>query len=57
MDLSLETVVSVALGLGLAAAAGFRVFVPLLVLNLASRFGYVPLAFAVNTVTTGAEDL
>lgn len=44
MDLSLETVVSVALGLGLAAAAGFRVFVPLLVLNLASRFGYVPLA-------------
>ena len=44
MDLSLDTVVSVALGLGLAAAAGFRVFVPLLVLNLAARWGYVPLA-------------
>jgi hypothetical protein len=34
----------VALGLGLAAAAGFRVFVPLLVLNLAARWGYVPLS-------------
>jgi len=44
MDLSLDTIVSVALGLGLAAAAGFRVFVPLLVLNLAARWGYVPLA-------------
>jgi hypothetical protein len=35
---------SVALGLGLAAAAGFRVFVPLLALGLASRHGLVPLA-------------
>lgn len=35
---------SVALGLGLAAAAGFRVFVPLLALGLASRQGLVALA-------------
>lgn len=44
MGESLDAVISVALGLGLAAAAGFRVFVPLLILNLASRWGYVPLA-------------
>lgn len=36
--------VSVALGLGLAAAAGLRVFVPLFALGLASRLGYVQLA-------------
>lgn len=46
MDVAPEMVplVSVALGLGLAAAAGFRVFVPLLALGLASRQGLVPLA-------------
>jgi hypothetical protein len=31
-------------GIGLSAAAGFRVFVPLLVLGLAARTGYVPVA-------------
>ena len=40
----LMPLVSVAIGLGLAAAAGFRVFVPLLALGLASRQGLVPLA-------------
>ncbi len=35
---------SVALGLGLAAAAGLRVFVPLFALGLASNAGYVQLA-------------
>ncbi|MDX2168012.1 MAG: DUF4126 domain-containing protein [Deltaproteobacteria bacterium] len=40
----LMPLVSVALGLGLAAAAGFRVFVPLLVLGGAARAGYVGLA-------------
>jgi hypothetical protein len=46
MDVAPEMlpVLSVALGLGLAAAAGFRVFVPLLALGLASRQGLVPLA-------------
>lgn len=34
---------SVALGLGLAAATGFRVFVPLLVAGLAARADYIPL--------------
>lgn len=42
--ISFETPLSLAIGIGLAAACGFRVFVPLLVLSLASRSGYVPLA-------------
>src|SRR4029079_6096529 len=33
----MDTVLSVLIGLGLAAACGFRVFVPLLVMSLASR--------------------
>jgi hypothetical protein len=35
---------SVALGIGLAAACGFRVFVPLLGMSLAARSGLLPLA-------------
>jgi hypothetical protein len=44
MEPSLDTFVALGLGLGLAAAAGLRVFVPLLVLGLAARAGMVPLA-------------
>ena len=46
MDVAPEMVpfLGVALGLGLAAAAGFRVFVPLLALGIASRQGWVSLA-------------
>src|ERR1044072_4067766 len=33
----------VALGIGLAAATGFRVFVPLLIAGLAARAGWLPL--------------
>lgn len=36
-------IVSVALGLGLSASAGFRVFVPLLVAALAAKFNLLPL--------------
>lgn len=43
MDGTVAPLISVALGIGLAAAAGFRVFVPLLVAGLAARAGYVPL--------------
>jgi hypothetical protein len=43
MDGSLATVISVALGIGLAAATGFRVFLPLLVAALAARYGALPL--------------
>ena len=44
MGITPDTVLSLGIGLGLAAAAGFRVFVPLLVLSLAARAGYVPLS-------------
>lgn len=39
-----ETLLSLALGLGLAAACGFRVFVPLLALGVAVRTGHVDVA-------------
>jgi hypothetical protein len=39
-----ESLVSIAVGLALAAAAGFRVFVPLLVLSLAARAEWVQLS-------------
>jgi hypothetical protein len=38
------TALSVCLGLGLSAATGFRVFVPLLLINLASRGGWLELS-------------
>ncbi len=38
------TIFSLMIGIGLSAACGFRVFVPLLVLNLAARGGYLTLA-------------
>jgi len=39
-----ETLLGICLGLGLSAACGFRVFVPLLVLSLASWSGHLSLA-------------
>lgn len=43
MDTSFASVLSVALGIGLAAATGFRVFLPLLIAGLAARAGWIPL--------------
>ncbi len=62
----MQFAVSILLGLGLAASCGFRVFVPLLVTNIASMLGYVKLAggfewmgswlaFAVFTTATIVE--
>lgn len=39
----METFLSVLTGIGVAAACGFRVFVPLLALGLAGRWGVLPL--------------
>lgn len=39
----LDLALSIALGVGLAAATGFRVFVPLLVMSVAAHAGYLPL--------------
>jgi hypothetical protein len=40
----METILAVITGIGLSAACGFRVFVPLFALNLASMYGYIHLA-------------
>ncbi len=40
----METVLSLALGVGLAAACGFRIFVPLTVMSLAIRAGHMEVA-------------
>src|SRR5512136_2959418 len=40
----METLLGIAVGIGLSAACGFRVFVPLLVMNLASLSGQLHLA-------------
>lgn len=49
-----ETVLSVALGLGLAAACGFRVFVPFLVMGAAVRSGYLDVSPGFAWVGTNA---
>ena len=43
MDGMLTSLVSIALGIGLAAATGFRIFLPLLLAGLAARLGWIPL--------------
>jgi hypothetical protein len=43
MDISLEPLIGIALGIGLAAATGFRIFIPLLIAGLAARLDIVPL--------------
>ena len=43
MDTTLGPLLGIALGIGLAAATGFRIFIPLLVAGLAARFDVVPL--------------
>lgn len=40
----MDTLLSIGLGVGLAAACGFRVFVPLLTMTLAERVGYLELS-------------
>lgn len=47
-----QAAMSIGIGLGLAAAAGFRVFVPLLVLSVAARAGYLPLSAGFEWIGT-----
>lgn len=42
-EVNIETISAIALGIGLSASTGFRVFIPLLVAGLASHFGALPL--------------
>ena len=44
MDTTLEVILSVLVGVGLSAACGFRVFVPLLVISIASKTAHLALA-------------
>lgn len=44
MPVSLESLVAIAIGIGLAAATGFRVFAPFLIAGLAARWGLLPLS-------------
>ena len=48
----METIVGILIGIALAAACGFRVFVPLLALGIAGRVGHVPLAGDFHWITS-----
>lgn len=39
-----ETILSICLGLGLAASVGFRIFLPLLTMSLAAHYNVIPLS-------------
>lgn len=52
MDNPFQLLLPVSLGVGLAAAAGFRVFLPLLVMGLAVKAGYVPVSENFQWVAT-----
>jgi hypothetical protein len=55
--MTLESVLSVGAGLALAAAAGFRVFVPLLAVSLAARSGWLNLSPSFEWLATDAASL
>jgi len=48
----METITSVCLGIGLSAACGFRVFVPLLFMSIASMGGHLSLAHGFEWIAT-----
>lgn len=55
MDItSTDTLMAIALGIGLSAASGFRAFVPLLVASLAARGGYLTLSPGMEWIATDA---
>ena|ERR1051326_2849859 len=48
----METVLSICVGIGLSAACGFRVFVPLLVMNIAALSGHLTLGHGFEWIGT-----
>jgi hypothetical protein len=48
----METLLSICVGIGLSAACGFRVFVPLLVMSIASLSGHLTLAHGFEWIGT-----
>jgi hypothetical protein len=49
-----ELITALGLGIGLAAATGFRVFVPLLIAGIAARLGFLPLNDSFHWISTNA---
>jgi hypothetical protein len=52
MENPVDLLLPVSLGVGLAAAAGFRVFLPLLATGLAVKAGYMPISEGFNWIAT-----
>ncbi|MGH2405860.1 MAG: DUF4126 domain-containing protein [bacterium] len=50
----MDTMFTIAVGLGLSAASGFRAFVPMLVMSLAARSGHLALAPGMEWVASDA---
>jgi hypothetical protein len=50
--MNFETILTLLMGIGLSAASGFRIFVPFLVLSIASLSGYLELGEAFNWIGT-----
>jgi hypothetical protein len=50
--IDLNFALSVALGIALAAATGFRVFLPLLIMSIAANAGYLPLSDGFSWLST-----
>jgi hypothetical protein len=48
----METVLAICLGIGLSAACGFRIFVPLLIMSIASLSGHLQLATGFDWIGT-----
>ena len=48
----METLLSICVGIGLSAACGFRIFVPLLVMSIASLSGHLALAHGFEWIAT-----
>ncbi len=48
----METLLGIAIGIGLSAACGFRVFVPLLIMNLAALSGQISLSSGFSWIGT-----
>ncbi len=48
----METVLAICLGIGLSAACGFRIFVPLLIMSIASLSGHLHLATGFDWIGT-----
>jgi hypothetical protein len=56
-DVTPESLLGVGVGLALAAAAGFRVFVPLLILSLAARSGWIELSPSFSWLATTSASM